>query len=337
MATGFANAFSSGPTPIGAPNYVSNAMGGFQSLLSRINPTVDPVPSVPLVHEPTPEEIEIARRRALLQSGYDKLSWRGPYDEPEPVVEEPSSGLGWGAGFLGGISVDTSEADSAMIRRAVRPEDSSERGGGQYAGMYAGDFMVVDQRMGEGDTERRVVPRPGTVTHRRLQAQMDRSCFIADTLIRMADGTVKAIVDVSIGETVKGMTGEARVIGKQIVSLCGRNLCSFETQIPDGPTAGWFTYEHPFYSERGWVAIDGSVTGAPYFHGHVKEGEIKDVRINDVLQTETGTHGVDTIVELEAPEQNLYQLMLEDGTETTDGHRSYYAGQREDLLFAVMD
>jgi hypothetical protein len=233
--------------------------------------------------------------------------------------------------------------EASLVASAVR---TGGEGDSQYTGVDASQLQAVyiPPSGGEGGSSGgySIQPRPGSALALRIAREKDRSCFIASTLVRMADGTCKPIVDVRIGDSVRGMEGDSRVTGIQIVSLNAagledRSLYTFESQTPDAAGAGWFTIDHPFYAERGWVAINGRHTGAPFFHGHVKEGEVKNVDIHDQLHTEEGLHDVIMIVQMEAPDQRLYELMLEPGSGETAGHRSYYAGQREELMFAVMD
>lgn len=151
---------------------------GFGGLLGKINPTVDATPDTPLVHEPTEAEIEVARRRELLSSGYRNLSWRGPYDEPEPEPEEQLSGWQrFQQGFLGAVNrEDTSATAQWMINQAVNPGDPSKESYSysHFAGAAPGDLMVINQNIGEGDTQRQVVARPGTRAYRDQQQRQRR-------------------------------------------------------------------------------------------------------------------------------------------------------------------
>ncbi len=147
-----------------------------------------------------------------------------------------------------------------------------------------------------------------------------QSCFIKGTLVRMADGTTRAIEDVRVGELVKSLDGNAVVEGHERVVLAGRRIYGFMDQ-----DTSWFTHEHPFLTERGWMAVDGSQTE------NVPAGYVGDFQMTDILLTESGPRKMHGLIERHGPEQDMFNLMLE------DAHEVYYAGPSEDLLFAVMD
>jgi hypothetical protein len=76
-------------------------------------------------------------------------------------------------------------------------------------------------------------------------------CFAGHTLIHMADGSLKLIADVAVGEYVIGRDGEInRVIGVEEPFLGARQLYSINRGEP------FVTCEHPFLSETGWSSID---------------------------------------------------------------------------------
>ena len=76
------------------------------------------------------------------------------------------------------------------------------------------------------------------------------SCFIAGTKVTMADGTLKNIEDVKVGDKVKGHKEENTVIKLDPTLLADRKLYSFNN---DGNY--FFTSEHPFMTEEGWKSI----------------------------------------------------------------------------------
>jgi hypothetical protein len=146
------------------------------------------------------------------------------------------------------------------------------------------------------------------------------SCFIAGTLVRMADNSTRAIETVKAGEKVRSLYGDALVTDVEHVPLAGRALFGFDEEC-------WFTNEHPFDTDQGWKAINGKLTE------NVPEGYVGDLQIGDYIYAEDGSFKkVEKIYSRPTPpEQTVYNLMLE------DDHEHYYAGRNEDELLAVMD
>jgi hypothetical protein len=220
---------------------------------------------------------------------------------------------------------------------------------GTYQGKYdagkaqrAYERELIPQKGPEGETfmqARGTVPIAGKTVIRGPEGEThiyqpsgggdtrDRSCFVAGCLVRMADGTLKKIEDIEIGEEVKSLKGPARVDGVERVALQGRNLFGF-LHIGDH---AWFTDEHPFLSKRGYVAVKPNAPGTVGWGAHrVDRHAMNEVmRLTDVLIMEKEFFTVDGVVERTAKEQTLYNLMLGDGLEI------YYVGPREDTIFAV--
>ena len=83
------------------------------------------------------------------------------------------------------------------------------------------------------------------------------SCFTSETLVVMADGQLKAIQDIRVGEIVLGRDGAHNVvIDVERVTLGNRKLYDFD----GGPL--FVTAEHPFMTDEGWKAIDPAATAA---------------------------------------------------------------------------
>ena len=76
------------------------------------------------------------------------------------------------------------------------------------------------------------------------------SCFVAGTKISMADGTLKNIEDVVVGDEVKGENGTNTVIKLDPVLLGDRKLYTFNDS-----EHYFFTSEHPFMTEQGWKSV----------------------------------------------------------------------------------
>lgn len=76
-------------------------------------------------------------------------------------------------------------------------------------------------------------------------------CFVAGTLVRMADGSTKAIEDIVVDDVVLGMDGTAnRVTRLRPATLGDRKLHAI-----NGGTA-FVTDSHPLMTRDGWKAID---------------------------------------------------------------------------------
>ncbi|MCW5713367.1 MAG: hypothetical protein KIT43_02455 [Bauldia sp.] len=81
------------------------------------------------------------------------------------------------------------------------------------------------------------------------------SCFVGDTEILMADGTVRRIADVRVGDWVVGSGGDLnRVVEIETPLLGDRKLYAF------GDAPAFVTAEHPFMTREGWKSIDPAAT-----------------------------------------------------------------------------
>jgi hypothetical protein len=81
------------------------------------------------------------------------------------------------------------------------------------------------------------------------------SCFIAGTMVSMADGTDMKIEDVIPGDVVKGKDGNNKVIQLDHTVLGHRKLYAF-----NGNASYFVTAEHPFWTTDGWKAINPEAT-----------------------------------------------------------------------------
>jgi len=81
------------------------------------------------------------------------------------------------------------------------------------------------------------------------------SCFIAGTLVRMADGSEKAIDKIEVGEKVLGKDGAINeVVGFGRPRLDGRQLYSLNG------SEFFVTADHPFLTTKGWKSFHPDVT-----------------------------------------------------------------------------
>ncbi len=134
--------------------------------------------------------------------------------------------------------------------------------------------------------------------------------FSADTPVLMADGTRKAIKDVSIGDTVvatdpkTGETGPRKVTA--LIKGKGRKQLVDVTVDTDGPKGG----------KTGTVtATDGHPFWVPRLHRWINAG---DLTAGQWLQTSAGTWVQITAVSRRTEQASVYNL-------TVDGLHTYYA------------
>lgn len=81
------------------------------------------------------------------------------------------------------------------------------------------------------------------------------TCFTADTLVTMADGSRRPIARVRVGDRVLGKDGTAnRVAAIDMPELGDRRLYALNDGDP------FITHEHPLLTERGWAAINPAAT-----------------------------------------------------------------------------
>ncbi len=136
------------------------------------------------------------------------------------------------------------------------------------------------------------------------------SCFTKDSLVTMADGTQKPISKIKKGDKVLSKGGGTNtVLGIETPKLGSRKLYS----INGGPF--FFTAEHPFLTKEGWksISLEETKKEEPRL---MKVLNMKDeLKVGDVLITEDGEITIETIESKQAPDQTLYNLML-DGDHT---------------------
>ena len=143
------------------------------------------------------------------------------------------------------------------------------------------------------------------------------SCFIAGTKVTMADGTLKNIEDVVVGDKVKGHKNDNEVIKLDPTLLATRKLYSFNNN-----DHYFFTSEHPFMTEEGWKSIKPEKTkerdGVELYEQ--LKGELK---VGDKLVTDKGSIEIKSIEskEINNPEMPLYNFNVSnDNSYIADGY-----------------
>jgi hypothetical protein len=132
---------------------------------------------------------------------------------------------------------------------------------------------------------------------------MCTSCFIAGTMVLMADGALRPIEDIAVGDRVLAGDGINIVKELEVVTLGERSLYS----INGG--AEFVTAEHPFFTMDGWQSIDPDATRAenPDLHPDV-------LRVGSVLKTSVGGLKISQLDGGPGPDDlPLFNLILGDG------------------------
>ncbi len=134
-------------------------------------------------------------------------------------------------------------------------------------------------------------------------------CFVAGTLVTMADGATKRIEDVEIGEKVKGLGRLNTVIGLNRPMLQQRPLIAFNDTGP------FTTWDHPFWDNEGgvWRCV------SPQHRKNTDSLIVKRLKIGSKIATTDGDVEIAEIKQEAAdPETQLYDLRL-------DGDHAYLA------------
>ena len=133
------------------------------------------------------------------------------------------------------------------------------------------------------------------------------TCFTADTMVLMSDGTSKKIQDVKIGDIIKGEKTNNTVLGFHQPELDGK-LYSFNGG------RYFVTEEHPFKTTNGWKSINPKKTE--------KENigiTVTALKVGDTLITEDGYVLLKSLKGKEGKKDTqLYNFKL-------DGDHTYYA------------
>jgi len=152
-----------------------------------------------------------------------------------------------------------------------------------------------------------------------FQEEVDHSCFVAGTKITMADGSLKNIEDVKVGDKVTGRNKVNTVFGYKRPIIGSRS-----TYIINGKVE--FTGDHPFLSEEGWKVADLEL-----YYGHPRDSDIEptQLKVGDVLVREKGEEIIKTLEKRKTrpADEIVYDLELdEDNTYIADGYVVHNCG-----------
>gem|GEM_PF-3243967 len=118
-------------------------------------------------------------------------------------------------------------------------------------------------------------------------------CFVAGTLVHMADGSFKDIEKVVIGDLVMNENMESTVVTALHKPIIGsRGIFTINDKIES-------TGDHPFQTTEGWKVVNASQfartqnSDDPY--KSFKDVELEELKVGDVLITATGEEVIETI------------------------------------------
>ncbi|MFT7434056.1 MAG: hypothetical protein ACI9TY_001701 [Alphaproteobacteria bacterium] len=132
-------------------------------------------------------------------------------------------------------------------------------------------------------------------------------CFLPETFITMADGTLKPIIEIAVGEKVKGAGNIVNTVLKTITFQHTGKLYAL-----NGSTA-FVTGGHPLKTTDGWKAFEVDV--AKKLNPDL---EITQLKTGDTLITDKGEIELKTVGHKGANNKTVYNLHL-------DGNQEYYA------------
>lgn len=136
-------------------------------------------------------------------------------------------------------------------------------------------------------------------------------CFVAGTLVTLADGTPQAIQAITVGQRVRGRDRLNTVTDIRRTVLGARGLVAINGGTP------YATVDHAFWTGRGWAVADPELFRRHYPHA---DYGVTPLRVGDEVETPTGPVRVTQIGIVEGdPETPLWDLTL-------DGDHAYFAG-----------
>lgn len=135
------------------------------------------------------------------------------------------------------------------------------------------------------------------------------SCFVAETLVELADGRKIRIDSIENGAQVRSAFGNINtVLHVERVPLANRDLVGLNGETP------FFTPEHPFLTSEGWKSLDPETTALE--HGFKVVGALK---VGDLVLHKGNWVRIESFRRIKEPvSKTVYNLIL-------DGDHSYIA------------
>jgi hypothetical protein len=176
--------------------------------------------------------------------GYRKVGgvWKALFSS-DIVFTSYATGFGDAAGGATSGSAGTNETPTASTIPASAPYIEGSGGDQSMPLTRIAQDWTTDAAWESGNQQ---VPMPAVPQ----EPSWSGSCFIAGTMVRMADGTDIKIEDIIVGDIVKGKDGDDKVIALDPTLLGNRKLYAF-----NGSTNFFVTSEHPFWTTDGWKSI----------------------------------------------------------------------------------
>ena len=164
------------------------------------------------------------------------------------------------------------------------------------------------------NTTSRFVPNPPPPPPpEREEGGGNPSCFVAGTIVSLANGDKKKIEEVDIGEQLIGQDGSINtVLEFDHPPLNGRDLVGINESGP------FCTPEHPVFTQDGWKAPRMSDTIIAY--PHLESIMVGDLQVGDKILTEQGDYVTVETIEWhkDEEEQQVFNFIL-------DGNNTYFA------------
>jgi len=290
------------------------------------------------------EKLKAAQRKEMKDVFHKDIAGAGPQKQMRDLqtgaMKDLSSGAAARRGAEAGLRAQIAGAGArpggaAAKRGLARAGEAGVMGAGaqvagsaaQVAGM-AGKVRGADVGISKADKTARMkfqqlklgekLAREGMKTQVSA-AHAGKSCFIAGTMVTMADGSKKKIEHVLVGEKVLGLDNKVNtVLDYNRPPTAGRSLYS----INDGKA--FITHEHPLYTLKGWKSINPLATFEelkPTEDLYPELLETTILEVGDEIVSIDGLVKVESIKEHEAEFfTQLYNFLL-------DGDHTYFADE----------
>ena len=160
---------------------------------------------------------------------------------------------------------------------------------------------------------RALPPPPKPIVYDSVRSPPTGCCFVAGTLITMADGSHKCIEDVIIGDQVIGKDGAINTVQEYIRPLLGdRTLVGFNGGAP------FITNDHPVLSTDGtWKSVDPTGTASKYAAANLDAGQLI---VGDAIVTDNGTE-----FKIVSIQEHVHSADLQVYNFSLDGNNTYIA------------
>ena len=141
-------------------------------------------------------------------------------------------------------------------------------------------------------------------------------CFIAGTLITLADGSIKKIEDIQAGDLVATFDLKTETVVNNIVNVVFSKTVdsTVEYKLSNGETVRC-TVDHPIFIEsKGWCSFDSTLSNQAYS----LEQEVKQVELGDIVKLYNGQTEI-TDINIHNEEVVVYNL------QDIEGNHNFFA------------